>query len=37
MTKEELLKLIRLGEGLNIEFKKNFSASVGKEICVKEV
>jgi hypothetical protein len=36
MTKKELLKLIRLDEGLNIEFKKNFSAPVGKEICAKE-
>ncbi|HLP62302.1 MAG TPA: ATP-binding protein, partial [Candidatus Deferrimicrobium sp.] len=33
MTKTELLALINLGEGLNIEFKENFSASVGKEIC----
>jgi len=33
MTKTELLELINLGEGLNIEFKENFSASVGKEIC----
>ncbi|MGD2088477.1 MAG: helix-turn-helix domain-containing protein [Candidatus Aminicenantes bacterium] len=33
MTKKELLELVKLGEGLNIEFKKNFSASVGKEIC----
>lgn len=33
MTKTELLALINLGEGLNMEFKENFSASVGKEIC----
>ncbi len=33
MTKKELLELVKLGEGLNIEFKKNFSSSVGKEIC----
>jgi len=33
MTKTELLELINLGEGLNLEFKENFSASVGKEIC----
>ena len=33
MTKTELLELIKLGEGLNIEFKENFYASVGKEIC----
>jgi hypothetical protein len=37
MTKEELLKLIRLAEGLDTEFKKNFSASVGKVICAREV
>jgi hypothetical protein len=37
MTKEALLKLIRLGERLNIEFKKNFSTSVEKEIPAKEV
>ncbi len=33
MTKKELIELIKFGEGLNIEFKKSFSPSVGKEIC----
>ncbi|MCP5045984.1 MAG: ATP-binding protein [bacterium] len=33
MTRKELLELVKLGEGLHIEFKAKFSASVGKEIC----
>jgi ATP-dependent DNA helicase RecG len=33
MTKKDLFELIKLGEGLNVEFKKNFSSSAGKEIC----
>ncbi|MEO5367859.1 MAG: putative DNA binding domain-containing protein [Magnetococcus sp. WYHC-3] len=33
MTKHELLDLMRLGEGLTLEFKRSVSADLGREIC----
>ena len=33
MDKEELLSLIRTGEGYNLEFKEGISDALGKEIC----
>ena len=33
MNKEELLELIKTGEGYNLEFKKGFTNSIGREIC----
>ena len=33
MNKDELLKLIALGEGYNLEFKENFTDSLDKEMC----
>lgn len=33
MTKNELLDLMRLGEGLTLEFKRSVSADLGREVC----
>jgi ATP-dependent DNA helicase RecG len=33
MTKRELLNLMRLGEGLTLEFKRSVSADLGREVC----
>ena len=33
MNKEELLELIKTGEGYTLEFKENISSSIGKDIC----
>jgi len=33
MTKSELLDLMRLGEGLTLEFKRSVSADLGREVC----
>ena len=33
MNKEELLKLIKTGEGLTLEFKENMGSNLGKEMC----
>lgn len=33
MTKNELLDLMRLGEGLTLEFKRSVSADMGREVC----
>ena len=33
MTKSELLNLMRLGEGITLEFKRSVSAELGREIC----
>ena len=33
MDKEELLELLKTGEGLTLEFKENVSSHLGKEIC----
>jgi len=33
MNKKELQQIIKLGEGFNAEFKKSFSAGIGREIC----
>src|SRR3989344_862914 len=33
MPKNQLIELIKIGEGYNLEFKEKFNASIGKEIC----
>ena len=33
MKKEELLELIKTGEGLTLEFKENIGSNLGREIC----
>ena len=33
MNKEELLELIKTGEGYTLEFKKGFTSSIDREIC----
>ena len=33
MNKEEVLELIKTGEGLTIEFKERISSNIGKDIC----
>ncbi len=33
MTKKQLKFIIQEGEGYNVEFKKNYSSNIAKEIC----
>ena len=33
MSKNQLIELIKIGEGLKLEFKEKFNASIGKTIC----
>ena len=33
MNKDELLELIKIGEGYTLEFKESISSSIGKDIC----